>query len=306
MEKESLKKSSCAGIVLYNPDIQKLKRNINSLYEQVDRIILIDNASSNIQEVKKEVSVYPNVVVERNDENKGIAYALNQILRFADEEGYKWYISMDQDSCCAENLVDEYAKNMPQDERTAVLSPYVLNNSKVTLEEYKKMTFPKVEEITQPIDCITSGTLNNVVIAKKIKGYNSQLFIDCVDVEFNLRLMLMHYKIYRINTTYMLQEMGKAKEVKPIRMLYELTHKNVFRRLRYTPVYSNLRLYYISRNSRYIYRKYGKLAGKRLTPAWMRGQYLYYFLTYPMNYSRISMFKAIKNGKKDSKGIEMK
>ena len=301
---EELKLVACAGIVTYNPEINKLKRNIDSLYKQVDKLVLIDNASGNIEDIEKLINNYPNVSIEKNEKNKGIAYALNQILRFADKNGYKWYISMDQDSCCSDNLVEQYAINMPQEEKLAVLSPYVLNNSKVTLEEYRQMDLPAIEEITQPIDCITSGALNNVAAARKIKGYNSQLFIDCVDVDFNLRLMLMHYKIYRINTSYMLQEMGEAKEVKFIQLLYKMTHKNIFRRLRYTPVYSDFRLYYISRNSSYMYRKYGKLAGKRMTPAWMRGQYIYYFLTFPISHNRISMLKAINKGKKDSKGMK--
>ena len=304
MNYEELKLATCAGIVTYNPEINKLRQNIESLYKQVDKLVLIDNASSNIEDIERLVDDYPNVSVEKNKKNKGIAYALNQILKFADKNGYEWYVSMDQDSCCAENLVEEYAKNMPRGEKIAVLSPYVLNNSKVTLEEYRQMKLTPVEEIAQPIDCITSGALNSVVAAKKIKGYNSQLFIDCVDVDFNLRLMLMHYKIFRINKAYMLQEMGEAKEVKLIQLLYKLTRKNIFRRLRYTPVYSDIRLYYISRNSRYMYRKYGKLAGKRMTPVWMRGQYLYYFLTFPFSHNRISMLKAINKGKKDSKGMK--
>lgn len=304
MEKKTLQHSTCVGIVLYNPKTDKLKRNIDSLYKQADRVILIDNASGNIWEVEKVISSYPNIVLIKNGKNMGIAYALNQILDYADKNGYKWYISMDQDSCCADNLLEEYARNMPEGVKVAILSPYILNNRKITLEEYRNLNMPNIEEITQPIDCITSGALNNVALAKRISGYDSQLFIDCVDVDFNIRLMLMHYKIYRINTTYMFQEMGDAKEVKPIQLLYKLTHKNVFKRLRYTPVYSDFRLYYISRNSRFIYYKYGKLAGKRMTPRWMRGQYMYYIITYPIEHNRLSMLKAICRGKRDVKGMK--
>lgn len=301
MNFEKLKEITCAGIVLYNPEINKLKKNIDTLVNQTDYIVCIDNNSNNKSDIYNLVSAYDAVSVISNKKNMGIAYALNQILEFADKKGYKWYISMDQDSCCSETLVQEYAKNFPDDDNLAILSPYVLNNSKVTLEEYMGMELPAIQEITEPIDCITSGSLNNVLIAKKIKGYNSKLFIDCVDVDFNLRLMLLHKRIYRINSTYMLQEMGDAKEVGLIQLFYKLTGKNVFRRLRYTPVYSNLRLYHIARNSTYIYTKYGKLAGKRMTPSWMMGQYLYYCLTYPLSINRIDMLRAIIIGKRDSK-----
>lgn len=304
MNYEDLKSTTCAGIVIYNPEIDKLKKNIDALLTQVDCIVCIDNDSKNKADIEELISTYDTVSVIKNKKNMGIAFALNQVLKFADKKGYKWYISMDQDSCCSETLVQEYAKNMPEDDELAILSPYILNNSKVTLEEYKKMELPIVQEITAPIDCITSGSLNNVLAAKKIKGYNSKLFIDCVDVDFNLRLMLLHKKIYRINSAYMFQEMGEAKEVKLIQLFYKLTGKNVFRRLRYTPVYSNFRLYHIARNSEYIYRKYGKLAGKRMTPSWMIGQYIYYCLTYPLSASRLLMLKSIIKGKKDSKRMK--
>lgn len=303
MKFEELKGKSCGGIVLYNPDIIKLKRNIDSLEHQLGRIVLIDNASKNISDIENLLKQYENVELVRNSNNLGIAEALNQILDYAQTNDYEWYLSMDQDSCCDENLMAEYAKHFPKDSSVAILHPYVLNNSKVTLKEYKRLGLPETEWIKQPIDCITSGSLNRVSAAIEAGRYNSELFIDCVDVDFNLRLQLLHYQILRVNTTYMLQEMGEAKEVGLIQLLYKLTNKNTFRRLRYTPVYSDLRLYYISRNSRYIYRKYGKLAGKRMAPGWMRGQYIYYLLTYPANRSRVKMIRSIKKGKKDSKGM---
>ena len=300
---DELKSSTCAGIVLYNPDIKKLKRNIDSLVSQVNHIVCIDNASVNRNDIYQLLSTYSNVSIITNEKNKGIAYALNQVLRFADQNGYKWYISMDQDSCCSETLVREYANNMPDKDNVAILSPYVLNNGKISLEEYRNNTLPLIEEINDPIDCITSGSLNSVSVAKKIKGYNNKLFIDCVDVDFNIRAMLLHHKIYRINAAYMIQEMGVAKEVRFIQTLYRVTGKNVFRRLRFTPVYSDYRLYFISRNSAYIYGKYGKLAGKRMAPLWMKMQYLYYFLTYPLKRNRLLMLKAILKGYKDCKGM---
>ena len=303
MNYEKLKAVTCAGIVLYNPEINKLKRNIDALVNQVDCIVCIDNDSVNKTDIYELISTYNTVSVISNKINKGIAYALNQILRFAEKNKYEWYISMDQDSCCSETLMLEYARNMPEVDGVAILSPYILNNNKVSLEEYKMMELPAVQEITNPIECITSGSLNNVVTVMKIKGYNSKLFIDCVDVDYNLRLMLLHKKIYRINSTYMLQEMGKVKEVKLIQLFYKLTGMNMFRRLRYTPVYDNFRLYHIARNSDYIYRKYGKLAGNRMTPSWMMGQYIYYCLTYPLSINRISMLMSILRGKRDSKGM---
>ena len=37
-----------AGIVLYNPDISRLKENISAIRPQVDKVVLIENGSSDL------------------------------------------------------------------------------------------------------------------------------------------------------------------------------------------------------------------------------------------------------------------
>ena len=44
-----------AGIVLFNPEISRLKENITHILGQVDRLILVDNGSSNKEEIQSEV-----------------------------------------------------------------------------------------------------------------------------------------------------------------------------------------------------------------------------------------------------------
>ena len=70
-----------AGIVLYNPDLGRLKENIESICKQVDKVILIDNGSDNIREIEDLIKEYLNCILLKNGENMGIAYALNQILK---------------------------------------------------------------------------------------------------------------------------------------------------------------------------------------------------------------------------------
>ena len=43
---------TAAGIVLYNPDVERLHENINGIINQVDALILIDNGSDNIKEIE--------------------------------------------------------------------------------------------------------------------------------------------------------------------------------------------------------------------------------------------------------------
>ena len=99
-----------AGIVLYNPDLGRLKENIESICKQVDKVILIDNGSDNIREIEDLIKEYLNCILLKNGENMGIAYALNQILKYAYENDVKWFLTLDQDSVCSRNLINTYSK----------------------------------------------------------------------------------------------------------------------------------------------------------------------------------------------------
>ena len=88
-----------AGIVLYNPDEDRLVENIQAVVGQVDETILIDNNSSNIEKIKKRVNeLNYNINIIENSKNNGIAFALNQILEYAIDNNYEWFLTLDQDS----------------------------------------------------------------------------------------------------------------------------------------------------------------------------------------------------------------
>lgn len=290
----------CCGIVLYNPQIDLLEKNIDALCTQVDTIILINNHSDNIKEVYELIEKYDsNIEVIDNTVNHGIAKALNQILDYAENNGYEWYLTMDQDSVVSSNFIDAYSK-YAEEENVGIISPFVLNNNKVTIDEYRKINLKQTENLTDPIECITSGALNRTKFARSINGYTDALFIDSVDVDFNIRMLEWGKQIIRINDAYLIQEMGKGKPIALLDLLYKITKINKFKRLSVSPVYSNLRLYYIFRNSKYLYDKYGKKAGRRMRDKWMLGQAAYYCLTYPIGRSRIKMIKTMIKGRKDS------
>lgn len=289
----------CAGIVLYNPEIALLKKNIGSLSPQVEKVLLYNNGSENFREIKTEFSMCDGVEIIDGKENKGIAFALNQILCWAEKNGFSWVLTMDQDSVCADNMIAEYSKYI-NSAGVALICPYVLNNGKTTLSELKAMELPEVTEIDDPVKCITSACLTNVKVSKKLGAFNEKLFIDCVDIDLNCRVLEAGYKILRVNTTYLIQQMGKGKSIPLFEKLEKITHIDLFRRAKTVAVYSDMRLYYHSRNSRYIRKKY-KIHGKQTTACFILLYYIYFSLFYPSDRSRIKMWKAMIKGFSDYK-----
>lgn len=71
-----------ASIVCYNPDISKLQRNVESIYRQVDCVLIIDNGSQNASLFQQSLKDYPGIIYIRHPQNMGIAYALNKALDY--------------------------------------------------------------------------------------------------------------------------------------------------------------------------------------------------------------------------------
>lgn len=290
-----------AGIVLYNPEIGLLRRNIEALHSQVDKILLYDNGSENVESIKKLLGVYTNLILIQGEKNRGIAFALNQILDWAKNEKYSWVLTMDQDSICSKNLIKEYTPVLSMVD-VALICPFVLNNGKYTFEEYRKLNLPDTTEISDPVKCITSGCLVNIDMAKELGGFNDQLFIDCVDIDLNCKVLEANKRIIRVNNAYLIQQMGKGKKIPLLEKIQSITGSNLLRRAKVVAVYSDKRLYYYVRNTRYIRKKYKKPS--RQTSAWFVAIYLLYFsIFYPSNRSRIKMWKSIIKGLNDSKSI---
>lgn len=291
----------CAGIVLFNPDIPLLLENVQAIINQVEVIYLFDNASKNCETVFDCVKKFPNVIYHKNEKNAGIAEGLDFLLHKANDDGFDWILTMDQDSVCADNLIGEYLKYVG-DEKVALVSPFVLNNGKYTLASYKNLGLPEYEKIQNPINCITSACLTNVKTILKLGGFAKDFFIDGVDTELNCRVLQNNYDIIRANKTYLIQQMGKARKIPFFEILFKLTRLNVFRRIQVAAVYNDLRLFYFARNNYIIHKKYSN-AGLRTSTPFMMMLFLYFTLTYPLSRSRISMWKSILKGYREARSL---
>lgn len=226
-----------AGIVLYNPDIKRLKENISSIINQVEEVILVDNNSQNIEEIKSIIGQYDNLYFVRNSTNEGIAYALNQILNYAYSHKYTWYLTLDQDSVVPCNIINSYTNNIQNG--CALMTCRIVDRN-FLIENTSK-------EIENVETCITSACFTNTEICKKLGGYDNKLFIDSVDHELCIRVRKAGYTILKINSISLIHELGHSKKVKLLGNYYIVYN--------HTP----LRSFYIFRNRVYIGRKYKML-----------------------------------------------
>lgn len=226
-----------AGIVLFNPDINRLKENISAVIVQCAHVYLVDNGSNNIDEVKKLLNQYNHskVSVLCNMENQGIAKALNQLASEAQKGGFDWILTLDQDSVAPSNIIEEFEK-YTNNLHTGMLCPVICDRNKGVVVEAKD-NYKEIDE------CITSGSLLNIKAWRKIGGFDESMFIDGVDFDICYRLRKNGYKILCIQSVVLLHELG--------RIVY---HRFIFWKV-LVKNHSAFRKFYIARNTVYLARK---------------------------------------------------
>ena len=181
----------CAGIVTYQPDIDRLKKNLDNVVIQVQKVFIVDNYSNNIEDIHRLITYFTNVAIIENNSNYGIAKALNRMCECAKNDGFNWILTLDQDTVIPNNLIQDF---MPytKESKIGIICPAVY------YEGLEKMTRGK-NEIDYIRACMTSASLTNLEAWKDVNGFREDYFIDYVDNEFCMKLGIDGYKIIRVN-----------------------------------------------------------------------------------------------------------
>lgn len=246
-------KYKAAGIVTFNPEINRLNQNVNEILPQIDSLIIIDNDSSNFHQIREIAETNSKITIVQNNKNYGIATALNQICSYFLEKEYEWVTLLDQDSIVSSNLIDNFSKYI-NIEKIGLLTPYIVDTNKTNLEQYAKQKQNEIDEVNF---AITSGSMINLRVWEYLEGFDEKLFIDCVDLDYSKRLSIEGFKQIRVNSIYLLQEVGRAE-----RTLVYRPHKDNAGKWTILPYYrtnhSIIRQYYMLRNHIILLRKFKK------------------------------------------------
>lgn len=220
-----------AGIVtLYNPTDDDIK-NISTYIDDIDKLYIIDNTEGKdnkdrIPKNKKQEYIFKN-------KNVGVATALNMGAKFAKRDGYKYLLTIDQDTTFKKGVLDKLKKVIKTHDMKdiGIVTPW--HNTKLIDKK------PNIE-FDDPHDVMTSGNILNLDIYDKIGGFKDWLFIDGIDIEYCMNLHKHGYKILRVNSVEIDHNLGD--------LFYKNIHGHLFLCTNHAPI----RRYYIMRNYHYI------------------------------------------------------
>lgn len=248
-----MKQKVLASITVYHPERERLWENIRAILPQVDGLILIVNGKDSLEETEglvRELSENPmggaacpreKIRLLVNERNLGVAAALNQALREGEKLGADWVLTLDQDSVAGRGFVEKLMAHSGE-ERVGIICPRVRKRNGGGPAEEERHGWHYV------LTCITSGSLTNVGIWRKVGGFEEKLFIDYVDHEYCARLIRAGYAIIRENDAELVHEIGKPQYRKILGLgPYPVTNHPAIRR------------YYLFRNLNYFCYKYPEL-----------------------------------------------
>lgn len=241
---------SSAGITLFNPEIDYLKQNLDSVCPQVQTVFLVDNGSENIAETEELLKNYENVYLIKNSENSGVAKALNQLCSIAQNRGFKWVLLLDQDSYLESDVVEKYCRYTEIEKVAVITADFLDENEPVILNSDAR---PPYETVNR---AITSASFTRLDVWKEVGGFDEEMFIDCVDFDYCTTIIENGYVILRDNEALVHHRLGHSKEVKFFMLFGRIFNIKKLKKPFYTYNHSPLRTYYYARNLKYYVYKH--------------------------------------------------
>ena len=224
-----------AGVViLYHPDINQLSENINTYVSGLKQLYIYDNSETQTPGIEAALNqLHPSIKYHFFSANQGIGQRLNQAVEAAVQSQYDYLLTMDQDSSFKPGDFELYKSFIQKEDYTNVAQFGVNCQPHITMMN---------EQPQEALTLITSGSILNLSLVKRVGDFNEGLFIDFVDAEFSYRVVQNGFINLMFSTILLNHSLGKLV---PGRSL--ATFKKSLR-----IIHSPIRAYYITRNGLYL------------------------------------------------------
>jgi len=231
----------CAIITTYRPT-QTIVKCVQYILPQVGEIVIVDDGDSrdNVAKLDAWFSGIPRITIYHQPENLGIAAALNRGSELARTKGYKWLLTLDDDTIPYSDMVERLCWHMAQlQSRTKIGAIGMSWDRKNTTTAEARL--PRWREKR---GIVTSGSLFSLEAYDTVGGFREGFFIDCVDYDFCLRLRERGYRIIQVLECGFAHSLGVSRQYRFLRFTVD------------TYSHEPQRLYYLFRNATVLASEY--------------------------------------------------
>ena len=225
------------GITLYNPEKEDLD-NILFYAGCFEKVYIYNNTveSNIIDYVMSRIRDYDNIMVISSGNNDGLSIACNELCKYSKKEGFEYIILFDQDTRMDEENIGILLNELK----------LISSNKKIAMYCPKMVNFDGNEDQKKDKEfvewCITSGSVIDLSIFENPFVFDDNYFIDRVDRDYCKQVRDAGYKICKINSAVLYQQLGEERVVFG----------------RKVSTHSRIRHYYIMRNRLYYNYKFYK------------------------------------------------
>jgi rhamnosyltransferase len=233
----------CAVVVTFRPRTEDFE-NLLKVRPQVDDLVVVDNGSP-VEELQmlRTASRDLGFTLIENGDNLGIGAALNIGVKWAETNGSRWVILLDQDSTITEDFIARMAADFEENAGRANLG--LLVPRYIDPKSGIERIFGLAKD-GGPFVTITSGSFFRTEIFRECGYFREELFIYTVDDEYSLRLRSMGYSIAQSREATLLHASGYP------------SHFRLFGKRLFSPSnHSAGARYYLNRNRVWMLRAYG-------------------------------------------------
>jgi len=233
--------------VIYNPEIDVLKKSLDIVKKYVDKIWITDNSK------KQHPISDEKIVYSHQPDNKGIAYAQNIGIKYAIENDFDWIVFFDQDSVFDDvflpNMFTAFETLLKYDVNTYGIGPMAMNRDSGSILN-KKSVLKSIEfdgkQYVEVRELMCSASIIRSQMFKEIGLMDEKLFIDGVDFEISWRAAnKINARFYIVKECVLQHQLGEGDRKfmgrnthipTPFRVYYQVRNSIVLSKRKYVPV----------------------------------------------------------------------
>ena len=221
-----------AAIVTAFNSKQSIRENLKRIEKQVQVVIIVDDSGTMPLLGADDYSDIENVIVLRNQDNLGIAAALNRGIEQAYCLGCDWVITLDDDTFVSESYINDIFRFL------VTVSQFSIGQIACSRESNNPSAIHHISGFQIKRNLITSGCVFELKTFHNIGGFDENLFIDLVDFDFCARLRKSGRSLVLLNKVGMAHQVGNCRTIhwfgvemqiynhSPFRLYYQM--RNVF------------------------------------------------------------------------------